>query len=491
MKQNRHYIVKNGFRNRVVRLFKTPNIMLPTTLLVLTLLGLLFWFDQKAEAGGVVLANLPTLVNLEIDKSNLSGENLEFMVQLEKRIKAVPDKKVKEDLINLFNESNKEMTEMAKRFKDLDDDKIATIKEIIGTDEKGIRSIVQKQGQTIAKLVEKLEARGEDMSVRAQVSRWQERNKVTIEKIKSKNKSALGDLEPLEIRLNSPMTPANTFTAGGSEFYIPRPEFENGATEIVRAQPTFWDYVTKGRTSSAVYVWVNKKNPEGAAGFIGPGVAKPGISLELESEVSKAKKVAASDKIAIELLDDVEGFASYVEQELRFQVDKKTNTELMSGVESSTNIPGIQTLSVPYSLVGVQTDNPNNWDCLVANEAQLRAGNLSGVVTHFVSPVDRANMRLTKAISQGQLFVPALPDGVIVEDNNIAVGYVQSAILQYFNVKIYKDYTVSFGLENDDFTKNLVTAVGERRLHVYMKENHTGAFIYDTFVNIKAGIAVG
>lgn len=490
MKQNKHFLVRDGFRDRVVRLFQLPTIKLGAGLCVVALIGLLFWFDRNAEASGVMTANLPALVNLEIDKTNLTGENLEFMTQLEKRIKAVPDKKVKEELIALFNESNKEMVEMAKRFKDLDDDKINVIKEIIGTDDKGIRSIVQKQGEAIAKLVEKLNSRPEDMSVRGQVRAWTERNKATIEKIKSKNKAALADLEPLEIRLNSPMTPANTFTAGASENYIPRPEFESGATEIVRLQPTFWDYLTKGRTSSAVYVWVNKKNPEGAAGFIGPGVAKPGISLELESEVSKAKKVAASDKIAIELLDDVEGFASYVEQELRYQVDFKTNTTLMTGVESSTVPAGIQTLSVPYSLVGVQTDNPNNWDCLVANEAQLRAGNLIGAVTHFLNPVDRANMRLTKAISQGQLFVPALPDGVIVEDNNIPVGSVQSAILQYYNVKIYKDYTVSFGLENDDFTKNLVTAVGERRLHVYMKENHTGAFIFDTFVNIKAGIAV-
>src|SRR5690606_31233167 len=118
-------------------------------------------------------------------------------------------------------------------------------------------------------------------------------------------------------------------------------------------------------------------------------------------------------------------------------------------------------------------------DALVAVEAQLEAGNLAGPITHFVNPVDFANMMLTKSQSQGQLFIPRMPQGVIIKDNNIPVGSFQSAILQYYNVKIYKDYTVTYGWENDDFTRNLVTLVGERRIHQYVKENYTGFAVFD------------
>ncbi len=111
-----------------------------------------------------------------------------------------------------------------------------------------------------------------------------------------------------------------------------------------------------------------------------------------------------------------------------------------------------------------------------------------GAVTAFVNPIDYANMVMTKAVSQGQLFIAGETGANVIEDNNIPVGYVQVALLDYYKVLIYKDLTITYGVENDDFTKNLITAVGEMRIHQFFSENHTGAFIYDTFANIKAAI---
>lgn len=318
--------------------------------------------------------------------------------------------------------------------------------------------------------------------LRGQIKSWIEANKVALVNIKSGQKA---DLTPLVVKVASPMTPANTYNGSS---YLPIPEFEAGINEIIRVQPTFWDYLKKGRTASAAYVWVNKKNPLGAAGFIGPGVAKPGISFEIATEISNAKKVAVSEKCATELLEDIEGMASWIEQEIAYQLKQKVNTTLMTGVASSTVPAGIQTVSVAYSLTTVKTTNPNNWDAIRAAVAQLRSGNLQGVVTAFMNPVDYANMVLTKAQSQGQIFMPTETGATIVEDNNIPVGYVQVAILDYYKVLIYKDFAITFGWENDDFTKNLVTTLGEMRLHQFFSENHTGAFIYDTLDNIKTAI---
>lgn len=318
--------------------------------------------------------------------------------------------------------------------------------------------------------------------LRPALKSWVKENENAINAIKAGQKA---DLTPLNVKLNSPMTPSNTYN---SSSYLPKIEYQNDANEIVRVMPTFWDYIKKGRTNSAAYVWVNKKNPEGAAGFIGPGVAKPGVSFEIATEISNAKKVAASEKCAIELLEDIEGMASWIEQEIEYQVKYKVNTTLMTGTASSTVPAGIQTISVPYSLTTVETNDPNNWDAIIACVAQLRSGNLKGMVTAFVNPVDHANMILTKATSQGQLFVPAQTGVEIVEDNNVPVGYVQVALMDYYKILIYKDLTISYGWENDDFTKNLVTVIGEMRLHQFFSENHTGAFIYDTFENIKTAI---
>lgn len=307
-------------------------------------------------------------------------------------------------------------------------------------------------------------------------------NKEKIEAIKNGTKA---ELPAFVVKLNSPMLPSNTYNGSA---YIPTPEFIQGATEIVRVKPTFWDYLKKGIAGSSVLVWVNKKNPEGAAAFIAPGVAKPGVSFEIASETSNAKKIAVSEKCATELLQDIDAMMSWIEQEMIYQLKAKINTTLMTGVASSTVPAGIQTLSTAYTLTTVKTTNPNNFDAIRACVAQLTSGNLVGPVTAFVNPIDKANMDLTKAQSQGQLFIPGDAGALIVEDNNIPVGYVQVALLDYYKVSVYKEFQLTWGWENDDFTKNLVTAVAEMRIHQWFSENHTGAFIYDTFDNIKTAI---
>lgn len=347
----------------------------------------------------------------------------------------------------------------------------------------GVMSLIKGMGEEIDALKETGGTKPQDLSIRGQIAGWVEKNKTEINDII--NNGTKHALPELQLRLNSPMLPANTYNGSA---YLPKIEYVPGINEIVRVQPTFWDYIRKGRTGSAALVWVNKTNPEGAAAFIGPGVAKPGISFEINTEISNAKKIAASEKMAIELLQDIDGFATWVEQELEYQVKQKASLTLMTGTSSTTVPAGIQTVSVPYTVTGVETTNPNNYDALIAAVAQLRSGNLMGPVTAFLNPIDLANMKLTKAISQGQPFIAPETGVTMVEDNNIPVGYVQVALLDYWKVLIYKDFTVTYGWENDDFTKNLVTVIGEMRIHQYFSQNFTGFAIYDTLANIKTAI---
>ena len=369
------------------------------------------------------------------------------------------------------------------QFKDVP---LEALRELGKTGEDGkpaIMKMIADQGAKLAELEGRTAANADKVpSIRMQVRAWAEQNKAAIESIKNGEKA---ELKAMEIRTNSPMTPANTYSAGT---YIPFPELLPGINEIVRPQPIFWDYIKKGSRNSAAVVFLNKTTPLGAAGFIGPGVAKPGISFQIASDTSVAKKIAANEKVATEILQDIEGFATWLEQELQYQVYQKASLTLMSGVSSATVPAGIQTLSVAFTATGIATTNPNNWDALIACVAQQRAGNLMGAVTAFVNPIDYANMKLAKAISQGQPFIAPDPGVTIVQDNNIPVGYVQVALLDYYKVDIYKGYTVTYGWENDDFTKNLITVIGEMRLHQYFSTNYTGAFIYDTFANIKSAI---
>lgn len=330
--------------------------------------------------------------------------------------------------------------------------------------------------------------------LRSQIVTWMETNKDAIKRYQNGQSR---EIPQFELRAaSSPMTPSNTLANTVTVQPGIVPDIAPGFNDIRRLQPTFWDYIPKGRTSKAQYIWVNKKVPanSGAAAFIGPGVAKPGVSFTLEAEASNAKKIAVSLKTATELLDDVDGFETMIRSELTYQLKQKANTVLMTGAVSSTQPAGIQTISVAYSLTGVQTPEPNNFDVIRAVVAQLAVGFFAGLpVTVFVNPVDAANMDLTKSPSQGVYILPpfSTADGrrvagaIVVEDNNVPAGYFQAACLDLYKILMYQDLTIMFGWENDDFTKNLVTVIGEMRLHQFYSANDAGAFIYDTFANVK------
>lgn len=377
--------------------------------------------------------------------------------------------------------SAKDFNALKESLKDLSIEQLRTIAD----PEKGAMALIKNMGETINDMVEQLKTRGaEDMSVRSQVGKWQEDNKEAIAKIKS---GTAAELKPFKLDTRAAATMTVGSNLGGSA-YLPKPEFQMGLVDLLRAVPTFWDYIKKGRTKSKAFVWVNKKNPDGAAAFIGEGVAKPPVDFELATEISNAKKIAVSLKASTEILDDIDGMESYILEEVKFALYDKLNTTLMTGTLSTTVPAGIQTISTLFTQTGLEVVNPNNYDVVRSGVAQLRAKKFKGVVTAFVNSIDKANMDMAKAVSQGQYIMNAT-GAVIVEDDNVPVGYIQLAVLDYFKVLIYQDLTFLWGWENDDFTKNLVTVIAEMRIHSFYSENHAGAFIYDTFANIKTAIA--
>lgn len=426
----------------------------------------------------------PTLMTLGMAVPMLTKEEEEAKTGLLKEIKTQVEDQLKvtvkkDEVTNLIKEAMKPFESIG-----LDE-----LRAMVKADT-GVMSILQKQGAELTALKANGGV-GDDLSLKGQVAAWNKKNKDVIAKAKNGQRV---DLPEMELKTASPMTPSNTLN---SSSYLPRPFIESGLHDIRRIQPTFWDYIVKGRTSQAAYVWVNKTNPLGNATFIGPGVAKNPASFELTTEISNAKKIAVSLKVATELLDDIEGMTSFIQNELSYQLRAKINTTLMTGVLSSTIPAGIQTFSTVFSLTGLHCVNPNDMDAIRAVVAQIRHNYFEGPITVFINPVDAANMNMAKASTNGVYLLPpfANADGTmiggaeIVEDNNVTAGYFQAAVLDLFKCLIYKDYTVAFGWENDDFTKNLVTVIGEMRIHSFHSNNDANAFIYDRFTNVKMNIA--
>lgn len=379
--------------------------------------------------------------------------------------------------------------------------------------ETGISKIVEKQGVLIEQLMAGGTVGGKKyLSIREQLSAWKDKGSkfttddgTVIDQPAAKEalaKRRLGgsvDIPAFELELTplaatSPMTPANTFT--GDYPAIPVPNIDYTLNEIPRNQLTLWDTLVKGRSGSPIMVWINKTNPQGAAGFIAPGVLKPLISFEIETGTTSAKKVADAAKVALETLEDIDQFESWLRDELRYQVLLAVNTALMTGDGIGDNPTGIQNLSVAYTTTGIATTNPTYVDALRAVVAQMRSGNLQGEIDIFINPIDSANMDIAKATDSGVYLLPpfvtasgrTVAGARVREDANIPVGYFQAAFLRYYRILIYKPLVITFGWENDDFRRNLLTYLCEMRFLQAFNEQYTGAFVYDSFANVITAI---
>lgn len=299
----------------------------------------------------------------------------------------------------------------------------------------------------------------------------------------------------MELVFKAPATMTVATNTGGSA-YLPEVEMVPGFTDLSRNRAFLEQYSNSSSTARSRIVWVEKTNPEGQAEFIGEGELKPLIDFEWKTNRSDAKKVADKIKISTEMLDDIDFMAAAIENELRYQVDIAVDEGLLSGDGTGDNLKGITEYAGAYVLTTVQTTTPNNSDAILASSTQVKT--LNFMATHaFVNPIDYANMLLQKSTT-GEYVIPpfAAADGLtiggvkIIESNQILVGSVLVGDMTKFVVRNYKPFGIQYGWVNDDFEKNLVTVIGERRLHDYVADNNTGAFVYDTFANIKTAITV-
>lgn len=377
----------------------------------------------------------------------------------------------------------------------------ATIENVInerlnGVNLEGLRAIKPETIAEMAAEIEKLKTRGaggsKPLSIRQQILDWQTRNKAAIDSILSGQRA---DLPALEIR--APHTMMVSTDTDQPNNIIPPAQHLPGVVDLIRNQPYILDYVNLGRTNRAVITWVNKVNKEGNAQFIGEGVLKPLASFQLEPQISNAKKIAERMKASTEILEDVDEMEALIRNELEYEVRMGVHTALLFNPAATATAPaGIVSYASAYTLVGVATTNPNNADATRAAITQLYTLNFRRNLVAFMNPVDVTNLEISKATDGHYILVPFVSrDGVlrvksvpVVEENDIPVGRLLIGDMSRINVRIYKDFTVSWGWENDDFSKNLVTVIGEMRLHEFHSSNHAGAWIYDTFANIKTAI---
>jgi len=81
------------------------------------------------------------------------------------------------------------------------------------------------------------------------------------------------------------------------------------------------------------------------------------------------------------------------------------------------------------------------------------------------------------------------PDGTriyglpVIETNSITAGEFLVGDFRKFYIKDREAMSIQMGYDGNDWTKNLVTIIAEKRLVSYVKKNDEAAFVTDTFTD--------
>lgn len=437
-----------------------------------------------------------------LKKDGLAEKELAFVNGLESSMNAAFEEQIKGQVDQKALDEKLSAIKASIIGKGLSDEQMIVFNETLET--------VKAQGLAIQKMTNRPGESDLKTSIKAQLLEYIDKNPDKWEAFKTQESKSFGismeknaegkSVATAGIELKFYGKAAATMTVGGStgsSAFVPHVELVPGLVDLARNQPFLESYANTSSTSSSRIVWTEKTNPQGQAGMTAEGALKPLISFEIKTNQSNAKKVTDKIKVSTEMLDDIDFIAGEIENELKYQVDIKVDNQLLSGDGTGENLKGIASFAGGFVLTTVKTSGggtPNDADAIRACIAQIKSLNFRAT-TAFLNPIDAANMDLTKN-TQGSYIIPPFQSSTgltiagvpIIESNQVPVGQLLIGDMSKFIVRNYKAFAIQYGWVNDDFEKNLVTIIGERRLHSYVAENNTGAFIYDSLATIKAAI---
>lgn len=254
-------------------------------------------------------------------------------------------------------------------------------------------------------------------------------------------------------------------------------------------------YANVSTTNSRSLVYAEYASKEGDAAWVAEGGLKPIMDATLTEKTVTAAKVAIGAKFTEETLYDLPSFVNEVQSEMINKLGTKEEDGILNGTGSSGQIKGVASDMPAFSLSGFEISAPNMFDALVAAYSQIISTSEMSYRPNLVlmNPLDYAVMQLSKDLN-GQYLRPfrygdELIQGLRVETTTtVSQGDFIMGDFSYLNIRDYMPLSVTVGWENDDFRKNIVTVLAEKRLMCYIKSQYKTAFVKDEFDTVIEAI---
>lgn len=258
-----------------------------------------------------------------------------------------------------------------------------------------------------------------------------------------------------------------------------------------RAESVLRRYANVSSINARTLVYAEYVSGEGDAAWVAEGGVKPLMDADLTEKTITAAKVAVAAKFTEETLTDLPAFVNEVQTEMIYKLGMKEEDGILNGTGASGQIKGVAGDMPAFSLENFKVTNANMFDAIVAAYSQIVSTSEMAYRPNLIlmNPLDYAQMQLAKDLN-GQYLRPfrygdELVQGMRVETTTtIDQGEFIMGDFNYLNIRDVWGLTVTVGWENDDFTKNLVTVIAEKRLMCYIKSQYKTAFLKDSFDTI-------
>jgi len=287
-----------------------------------------------------------------------------------------------------------------------------------------------------------------------------------------------------DLKIKATLTSATTAAAGSVGDAI-APTRLPGILELPQRRLTVRGLITPGQMGGNTIEYVKETGFNNNAGMVAEGDAKPSSDIQLELVTTSARVIAHWMKASKQVLEDIPQLRSMIDARLDYGLALKEEQQLLNGDGTGQNLLGIIPQATAYA-APIAVEDMSMLDVL--RLAMLQAALAEYPATgHVLHPTDWAYIE-TKKDNIGRYIIgnpqgsvePTLWRLPVVETQAIAPRkFLTGAYRQGAQLFDRWESRIEVGYVNDDFTKNLVTILGEERLAlaVYRPE----AFIYGDF----------
>lgn len=269
------------------------------------------------------------------------------------------------------------------------------------------------------------------------------------------------------LEIKATITSATTNADGSAgDLVVPQRDTLIG---MPRRRMTIRNLLNVVQVSSGSVEYAKQTGRTNNAAPVSEGGAKPSSDLKFTLEPVQIRTIAHWLKASRQIIEDAPQLRDFIDQELRYGLGLEEESQLLYGDGTGQNLEGMVTQATafadPLTLSGANMIDNIGSAILQASLTDIPP---DGIILH---PSDWWRMRLTKdgdgkyilgdpmTVVQPSLFgLPVVATQAMDVDTFLVGSFASQTLYDRWNAR------VEVGFENDDFTRNLVTILGEERI---------------------------